>query len=74
MNSITEIVKSTGFTVPRLVWSLLRRQPIGYVEKVYAANRGLADLGPILPVGTKVVFPLDDIEPAKKSEVVRLWD
>ncbi len=74
MNNIIDTVKSSGLTLPRMVWSLFRRQPIGYVEKVYAANRGLADLGPIIPVGTTIVFPLEDVETEKKSEVVRLWD
>ena len=74
MTSVVETVKSAGLTLPRLVWSLFRRQPEGYVEKVYEANRGLADLGPLLPVGTTITFPLEEVEAEKKSEAVRLWD
>ncbi len=71
---LTEIVKADGLTLPRIVWSLFKRQPIGFVEKVYTANRGLADLGPLIPAGTEIRFPLDDVEAEQKSQVVKLWD
>lgn len=70
----TETVTSEGFTLARMVWRLLRRQPRGYVERVHDANPGLAALGPELPVGTVVKFPLEDIEPANQPKAVRLWD
>ncbi|MGV8924802.1 MAG: tail protein X [Ewingella sp.] len=44
----------------------------GVVEAVLAANRGLADLGNVLPHGTAVTLP--DVETAPTSETVQLWD
>lgn len=72
---ITETVTSDGLTLPLLIWRLLKRQPVGYVERVYDLNRGLAALGPVLPVGTKIIFPIEDI-PAETAapKVVKLWD
>lgn len=75
MKTRTEIVTSEGFSLSRLIWRLLKRQPAGYAEKVLDANPGLAALGPHIPVGAKIVFPLEDISPeTKPEEVVRLWD
>lgn len=74
-NTIVEVVKSEGLTLALLVWRLFKRQPEGYVERVYDMNRGLAALGPFLPVGTKIIFPLDDIPSAiAADEVIRPWD
>jgi phage tail protein X len=42
------------------------------VEKVYAANPGLARHGPVLPSGLIVFLPPAD-ETATKPAVVRLW-
>lgn len=74
MNRV-EIVKQEGVTLARMIWSMFRRQPRGYLEVVLAANQDLAALGPELPVGTKVVFPLDKVPVQEPTEqVVRLWD
>lgn len=73
--TITETVKSEGLTLSLLVWRLFKRQPRGYLERVYDMNRGLGELGPHLPVGTKIVFPLDDVAPVTEAtKVVKLWD
>jgi len=75
MTTRIETVRSEGFTLSRLIWRLLKRQPVGYAEKVLDANPGLAALGPYIPVGTNIIFPLEDISSeAKSQEVVRLWD
>lgn len=47
------------------------------VEAVYAANPGLAALGPVLPIGTAVVIP-DAALPATAAsapvrETIQLW-
>ena len=44
----------------------------GFVEKVLTANPGLADLGPVLPIGTVVFTP----ELAKPADLptISLWD
>lgn len=45
----------------------------GVTEAVYELNRGLADLGPILPLGRAVILP---DRPATSATVatVQLWD
>lgn len=73
-NTRTETVQSEGLTLSLVVWRLFRRKPDGYVERVLDLNPGLADLGPYLPVGTVIVFPLDDVATAPARQVVRLWD
>lgn len=45
----------------------------GYVETVLDVNPGLAALGPILPIGTKVVLP-DLPKAAPERKIVSLWD
>lgn len=45
----------------------------GYVEKVLDANPGLAGLGPILPIMTKVLLP-DLPKAAPEKKIVSLWD
>ncbi|WPZ28987.1 tail protein X [Sulfitobacter sp. OXR-159] len=60
-----------GDTVDLIVWKHYGRQSDGLVEAVLAANRGLAALGPILPLGTKVVLP--PAEEPRAQEAVRLW-
>ena len=48
------------------------------VEAVYAANPGLAALGPILPTGTAVLIPDAAIPAAAASapvrETIQLWN
>ncbi len=43
----------------------------GVVEKLLAANPGLADQGPLLPAG--IIITLPPIDKAKKLQGVRLW-
>lgn len=69
-----EIVESEGLTLSVIVWRLFKRKPEGYVERVLAANPGLADAGPYLPVGTRLVLPLDVETQAQPRTVIRLWD
>lgn len=44
----------------------------GQVEAILAFNPGLADLGPILPLGTIVNLPIPVVQ--AKETVGRLWD
>jgi phage tail protein X len=75
MTTRTETVIAEGFTLSQLVWKLMGRQPKGYVEQVLDANPGLAALGPEIPVGTQIVFPLDSISSENDVEqAIRLWD
>lgn len=70
----TETVQSEGLTLSLIVWRLFKRKPEGYIERVLDLNPGLADLGPAIPVGTVIVFPLDGVTTAPVRKVVRLWD
>lgn len=43
----------------------------GVVEKLMAANPGLADYGPLLPAGLVITLP--DTDTVTKTEGLRLW-
>lgn len=60
-----------GDTVDRLAWRHLG-VTAGVVEATLAANPGLAELGPMLPIGTVV----DLVQPAApvNTPAVSLWD
>jgi phage tail protein X len=71
----TETVKREGMTLAALIWQVMGSQPESFVETVLTANPGLSSLGPVLPVGTKVVLPLDQVRTEQPEEqAVRLWD
>lgn len=72
---ITETVKAENTTLAQMVWALFRRQPVGYLESIFAANQDIAKLGYFIPVGTVIKFPINEL-PADTPvrEVVRLWD
>lgn len=74
MSTEVVTVRGEGLTLARVIWQFVKRQPAGYLERVLDANPGLAD-NHILPVGTQIVFPLEDI-PAARSQrpIVKLWD
>lgn len=61
-----------GETVDEIVWRHYENAVAGAFELVLEANRGLADLGPVLPVGTIVFLPV--IEETKEVGSVSLWD
>lgn len=61
-----------GDTVDEIIWRYYGNQVRGAMEIVLEANPGLADLGPVLPVGTVVQLP--EIETPKEVESVSLWD
>ena len=60
-----------GDTVDRIAWLVYGRQTGGVVEAILEANRGLADLGPVLPAGVDVIIP--DAPEAVAVTEVRLW-
>lgn len=45
----------------------------GFVERVLDVNPGLAEIGPILPIGTRVLLP-DLPKAAQELKIVSLWD
>lgn len=71
----TYVVETDGVAIDSMVWRRFRKPMPGLVERILDANRGLAELGPFLPLGTTVVIPIDDtpVGPAV-VDVVKLWD
>jgi phage tail protein X len=57
-----------------MIWRRHRRRTPGLVEKTLELNPGLADLGPILPIGTRVLIPLDRPNAVTTLPLVKLWD
>lgn len=45
----------------------------GVVESALAANPGLADLGPVLPIGTPVQLPDATVTTQTETALVQLW-
>lgn len=72
----TYVIESEGVTVSKLVWQRFRRPMPGLVDRIYATNRGLAETAVELPVGTRVVIPVDTPTPQslRPRKVVSLWD
>lgn len=62
-----------GETLDALVWRVLGAGS-GVVEQVYALNRDLAALGPILPEGTPVILPVLVAETAPQRDIIQLWE
>ena len=60
-----------GDTADSIAWAVYGRQDGGLVETILEANAGLADRGPVLPAGLRLVIP-DAPEPAATA-TVRLW-
>lgn len=75
MTTETITIETDQLTVDHLVWRRFRRKVPGLVEQVLALNPGLAQLGPYLPRGVRVVVPiLQPAEPSADLEVITLWD
>ncbi|OCC05099.1 phage tail protein [Labrys sp. WJW] len=71
----TVTVRGDNLMVDLILWRRFKRVVPGLLERTLAANEGLADLGPILPVGTVFKIPIeapDVVTPRRPA--VRLWD
>ena len=62
-----------GDTLDLICWRELGRTA-GVVESALEANPGLADLGPVLPMGTPVVLPDVALTAAETRDIVQLWN
>lgn len=60
-----------GETLDLICWHIYGRCTGGTVEQVLDANPGLAQLGPVLPVGTLVTLP--EITKPEAELQVGLW-
>lgn len=67
----TTYTASQGDTLDYVCWKLYGQQS-GAVEAVLEANPGLADLGEVIPVGTKITMP-DLAKPETEVQPIRLW-
>lgn len=67
------VTDGDGLSVDLIVWRRYRRKTPGLVEAVLDMNPGLADLGPLLPRGTKIIIPIDQPAAQKQATLVRLW-
>jgi phage tail protein X len=61
-----------GETVDLACWRAYGRTA-SVTEAVLAANPGLADKGPVLPLGTIITMP-DIAQPSQPRPLVSLWD
>ena len=62
-----------GDTLDLICWRELGRTA-GTVEAALEGNPGLADLGPVLPMGTPVMLPEVSIATPETRDIVQLWD
>ena len=51
------VVKGDGISVDLLLWRRYGRAGTSLVEQTLAMNPGIARLGPLLPLGTRVELP-----------------
>lgn len=61
-----------GDTLDALIWREASLGPSA-LAAVMAANRGVADLGAMLPAGTKITIPADAPE-TSSLPLINLWD
>ncbi|WP_137936114.1 tail protein X [Chitinivorax sp. B] len=66
------VIALQGDTVDLLCWRHLGRTG-GVTERVLARNPGLAELGPVLPLGTQVTLP-DRPVSVPVRPLINLWD
>lgn len=70
----TITVSGDGITLPLLIWRRFQRPMPGLLERAYADNPRIADLGPVLQVGTTVKLLIPEIaETTEVAEKISLW-
>ena len=70
----TVTVRGDGITLSLLVWRRFRKPMPGLVEQILDLNQGLAALGPVLPIGTRVDIPIPiEVEAAPPAGRIQLW-
>lgn len=62
---------AAGDTVDAIAYAYYGTLDGRIYEQVYEANPGLADRGPVLPIGVKITLP--DISTATTDSGVNLW-
>ena len=69
----TVTVEGDALTLSLIVWRRFKRPMPGLVEAILDANPGLADLGPILPLGTVFEMPVPVVQDNQVLDPIRLW-
>ncbi|WP_293935557.1 tail protein X [Iodobacter sp.] len=67
-----QVVAKQGDTLDDICWRIYGKTA-GVTEAALAANHRLADLGPMIPMGTLIELP-DAIPPESKKTIIQLWD
>ncbi|WP_336810946.1 tail protein X [Bosea sp. MMO-172] len=70
---MTPFVTRQGQTVDMVCWEHYRRTA-DITEIVFDANPGLADLGPVLPMGTRILLPDLPVPQREARKLTSLWD
>ena len=66
-------VEGDALTVSLIVWRRFKRPMPGMVDTILDANPGLADLGPILPLGTVFQMSIPVPQENQVLEPIQLW-
>ena len=61
-------------TASLMIWRRFRLPSPGALEAMLDANPGLADAGPVIPVGTVVAVPVRTGVAYDAVDPIRLWD
>lgn len=61
-----------GDTVDLIAWHYYGATDNRIVERLFVANHGLADHGPVLPAGLTIVLP--ELSVPATNEGISLWD
>ncbi|HEY4544861.1 MAG TPA: tail protein X [Pedomonas sp.] len=69
---VRTVISRQGDTLDALIWREAGLKA-GDISRVLAANPGLADLSPVLPLGTAVTLPATSSQPQTRP-LVQLWD
>jgi phage tail protein X len=67
-----QVVASQGDTLDEICFRVYGKTA-GITEAVLAANHRLADMGPVLKMGTMVELP-NVSPPESKKTIIQLWD
>lgn len=70
---MTSVIASQGDTID-LICHRYYGRTAGVTESVLAANPGIADLGPVLPLGTRVQLPPQPETGTTIRTLINLWD
>lgn len=75
MTTMTQTVTVEGdaLTLSLIVWRRFKRPMPGLVEAILDTNPWLADLGPILPLGTVFEMPVPIARDHQVLDPIRLW-